>query len=470
MSSSGRFGGTIKAVSLPDTIRLMCDSGRTVALMVSVGQKQGTMFFQDGEIVHAVQNDLEGEEAFLSIISWKGGEFSLRALAQKREKTIFESWEGLLLESARRNDEAKMEASKKMSSDQEANQSTQSASNTPKTKTAETVRPSEARNVDPNSSEVINPFATGVKSDDVPPELFDFERYEIPISSDSPSETPVEPMDLSTSSDKVGNVSDLPNDPLMQIPDDPAPLEKSDVLEAPDQESPAESVHPTEQHPKLDGLPPSAVASPIPSDQPRDMTESDSLSFNDEMINQALNQIIQHYSKSWPDNTDMVRFDSINPDLFSERIYNHFLCRFLQLAMQVIRLDDMPFDFSNTELNKALKDIYEKLRNNWLISHDQFQQIIFEANHFDIYRSIDPATAISQFLDRRTSGNVVQMRPLIQTLIQHGLIEEYYIDLLTHIEDMSETIDPRKTASFIQTILYKKSEKQSYQAVRQAMQ
>jgi predicted regulator of Ras-like GTPase activity (Roadblock/LC7/MglB family) len=67
--------------------------------------EEGIIYFRDGNIIHAEKGDLFGEDAFNYIMSWKGGEFSVRKNVSIPKATIFSSWQSLILESMRRADE-----------------------------------------------------------------------------------------------------------------------------------------------------------------------------------------------------------------------------------------------------------------------------------------------------------------------------------------------------------------------------
>jgi hypothetical protein len=72
-------------------------------MLVRSGANRGWIYFRDGEIVHAEYEDLSGEEAFYSILSWDLGIFECDLVAPRAE-TIQESWDFLLIESMRRLD------------------------------------------------------------------------------------------------------------------------------------------------------------------------------------------------------------------------------------------------------------------------------------------------------------------------------------------------------------------------------
>ena len=105
------FEGKFVEVQLSDIIQLIGLSRRSVALNVGAGQRRGTLYFVDGEIVHAICGDRLGEEAFYEICSWPSGQFSLGDIALVgQEHTITRPWQGLLLEAARRQDESSSDA------------------------------------------------------------------------------------------------------------------------------------------------------------------------------------------------------------------------------------------------------------------------------------------------------------------------------------------------------------------------
>lgn len=106
-SKQGRRGysGTITHASLHDVIQLICMGRKTCRMRVKSGTKDGTIYFADGEIVHAEQNSDVGEQAFFNILSWELGAFDCDE-AQIPNRTIEESWDFLLMESVRRIDSA----------------------------------------------------------------------------------------------------------------------------------------------------------------------------------------------------------------------------------------------------------------------------------------------------------------------------------------------------------------------------
>ncbi|NOX36336.1 MAG: response regulator [Calditrichaeota bacterium] len=99
------FRGSVADFQLSDIIQLNCLGRLTTALLVKRQNETGTIYFQEGNIVHAETDHLEGEDAFYYIMSWDGGEFSVLRNKFPPRETIHKSWQNLLLESMRLKDE-----------------------------------------------------------------------------------------------------------------------------------------------------------------------------------------------------------------------------------------------------------------------------------------------------------------------------------------------------------------------------
>src|SRR5437588_11810177 len=91
--------------SLVDIIQLECISQSSAVLRITNGSWTGKIWIQEGEIIDAETEDLLGEPAFTKILSWKAGSFEALAAEPDRTRTIFKSYNGLLLETAQAIDE-----------------------------------------------------------------------------------------------------------------------------------------------------------------------------------------------------------------------------------------------------------------------------------------------------------------------------------------------------------------------------
>jgi CheY-like chemotaxis protein len=101
------FRGVLRRVGLQDVLQMECLARSSSVLEISTSQARGSIFVQDGQIVHAQVGELTGEEAFNQLMALAGGNFNLKAFSEPPARTISGSWEFLLMEAARMRDEAK---------------------------------------------------------------------------------------------------------------------------------------------------------------------------------------------------------------------------------------------------------------------------------------------------------------------------------------------------------------------------
>jgi len=99
----------VQSKSLVDIIQLECISQSSSVLRITNGPLTGKIWIQNGEVVDAEAADLSGEPAFHKILSWKAGNFETFPAEPSRTRTISNSYNALLLESAQALDEARGE-------------------------------------------------------------------------------------------------------------------------------------------------------------------------------------------------------------------------------------------------------------------------------------------------------------------------------------------------------------------------
>jgi CheY-like chemotaxis protein len=108
----------VQSKSLVDIVQLECLSQSSAVLRITNGPLTAKIWIQDGEVVDASADDLRGEEAFRKVLSWRAGTFETLPAEPSRPRTIFKSYNGLLLESAQAIDESRGEASPSQASAQ----------------------------------------------------------------------------------------------------------------------------------------------------------------------------------------------------------------------------------------------------------------------------------------------------------------------------------------------------------------
>lgn len=102
----GGFRG-VQSKSLVDIIQLECLSQSSSVLKITNAGREGKIWVQNGELIDAATDKLGGEAAFKEIFSWKTGSFEILPPEPSRTRTIFNSYQGLLLDSAQALDESK---------------------------------------------------------------------------------------------------------------------------------------------------------------------------------------------------------------------------------------------------------------------------------------------------------------------------------------------------------------------------
>jgi len=109
--------GKLSDMTAIDLIQHNCMEQKTVRLTINNIDQTAVVFFQGGNMTHAICGSIEGEEAIYQLISWEDGDFMLDAGITSPVNTITHNWSGILLEGARRLDEQNWEP------DPDANQS-----------------------------------------------------------------------------------------------------------------------------------------------------------------------------------------------------------------------------------------------------------------------------------------------------------------------------------------------------------
>ncbi len=96
----------MQSKSLMDLVQLECISQSSSILRVTNGPFVGSIWVNDGELIDAETEAARGEEAFQKILRWRTGNFEFLPAEPSRARTIFKSYNALLLETAQAFDES----------------------------------------------------------------------------------------------------------------------------------------------------------------------------------------------------------------------------------------------------------------------------------------------------------------------------------------------------------------------------
>lgn len=98
--------GSLAQMNVLDLLQSLDMGRKTCSLSLTNGNDKCKMFFTDGQINHAVYDDLKGDPAVYKVITWTAGSFEIDFAGSSSEQTITQSSQGLLLEGLRLMDEA----------------------------------------------------------------------------------------------------------------------------------------------------------------------------------------------------------------------------------------------------------------------------------------------------------------------------------------------------------------------------
>ena len=101
----GRSKGFITGVSLSSFLQLLELDRKSCTLNIHAGNKSGTIYLLNGELIEAQYDDLRGKEAAFEIVGWKNVEIEIENSCSITESNIKESLGFILLEGSRRKDE-----------------------------------------------------------------------------------------------------------------------------------------------------------------------------------------------------------------------------------------------------------------------------------------------------------------------------------------------------------------------------
>lgn len=111
-SSDAVLSGSLQEKNFPEAFQLAMAYGKSGSLVLKNGDREGRVYLNDGNVVHAIYGELEGEEAFFELSVWNEGQFSYVVGEPLPKTTIQTSGTSLLMEATRRMDEWNLISSK----------------------------------------------------------------------------------------------------------------------------------------------------------------------------------------------------------------------------------------------------------------------------------------------------------------------------------------------------------------------
>jgi CheY-like chemotaxis protein len=102
--------GSLAQMNVIDLLQSLELGRKTCALNLTIGAEKCDLYINEGQINHAVYDDLKGDDAVYKALAWTGGNFQIDFQGQSSEQTITKSTQGLLMEGLRQLDEANRDA------------------------------------------------------------------------------------------------------------------------------------------------------------------------------------------------------------------------------------------------------------------------------------------------------------------------------------------------------------------------
>ncbi len=98
LAKSPSLTGSLIETSLPDLCQVL--GQRTGMLRISEHGRQGSVFFNQGKVVHAELDTLYGRDAFLDLTLWKGADFEFISGPMPQYITIEDQLTGMIMDAA----------------------------------------------------------------------------------------------------------------------------------------------------------------------------------------------------------------------------------------------------------------------------------------------------------------------------------------------------------------------------------
>lgn len=106
------LAGSLDTLSLPNLIQLHCQQLAPAQIRLTHRSQQGTLAFNNGELIYANTGTLNGEDAVHEMLSWESGEFQVDdKVTNLPPRNVDVPWSMLMLDALHRIDEQRAERS-----------------------------------------------------------------------------------------------------------------------------------------------------------------------------------------------------------------------------------------------------------------------------------------------------------------------------------------------------------------------
>lgn len=105
-----RAGGYLRGINLAGFLQLLMIERKSCRLIVRQGKQSGELHFEQGELAHAVLDDLQGEAAAHAVVTWANPEIALHPPVKNVPRTVRTPLDQLLLDAHQILDEQRRDA------------------------------------------------------------------------------------------------------------------------------------------------------------------------------------------------------------------------------------------------------------------------------------------------------------------------------------------------------------------------
>jgi CheY-like chemotaxis protein len=102
--------GKLTEISLIDWMQTLEQGRKTCALTLRRESEECTIYFNEGQVNHAVSGELKGDPAVFKVLAWMEGDWEVDFQKSSPERTTTMSTQGLMMEGLRIMDEANRDA------------------------------------------------------------------------------------------------------------------------------------------------------------------------------------------------------------------------------------------------------------------------------------------------------------------------------------------------------------------------
>lgn len=102
---NGGFYGNLQQVSLPTLLQMLDMGWKTGVITLRQDSETGYIYISEGQVVHAIYRNLQGENAVYRMLKWRTGNFTFEEGPIEAEFTIHDKQQALVMEGMRQLDE-----------------------------------------------------------------------------------------------------------------------------------------------------------------------------------------------------------------------------------------------------------------------------------------------------------------------------------------------------------------------------